>query len=110
MSRKLMFFFVLLIFCHTCKVVPIKILSNKDIAINTKYKVGNSSVQLSYNQIYILWFSFQPNKDWSVLTGELQNKENCAFLRNIEFDVKAQFLLLGGIKTTSITAECWIRE
>ncbi|TGL75749.1 hypothetical protein [Leptospira yasudae] len=93
-----------------CSIAPIKTVSAKDVPLNTKYKLGNSAVQIDYRLTRIFGIAINDPRDYGLLTSDLQTKENCAFLRNTEFGLINQAILFIEIMTTTVKAQCWVKE
>lgn len=109
-KSKIILFSLLLVLLNACQFMPIKTLSSKEVPLNTKYKMANSNNQFDYSQTKVFGLALNPEKDWGVLVSEMQGKDNCAFLKNVEFRVQAQSFLFVDIKTTVIKAQCWVKE
>ncbi|EMJ95884.1 hypothetical protein LEP1GSC198_2880 [Leptospira kirschneri str. JB] len=44
------------------------------------------------------------------MTSDLQTRENCAFLKNVEFSFIDQALIFVEILTSTVKAQCWVKE
>ncbi|KXZ29021.1 MULTISPECIES: hypothetical protein [Leptospira] len=94
----------------SCSIVPIKTVSAKEVPLNTKYKLANSAVQIDYRLTRVLGFAINDPRDYGLLTSDLQTRENCAFLKNVEFSFIDQALIFVEILTSTVKAQCWVKE
>ncbi|TGM58406.1 hypothetical protein [Leptospira adleri] len=98
------------IFVANCSIMPIKTVSSKDVPLNAKYKMGNSAVQITNLVTRVFGIAVSADKDYGLLTSELQTKENCVFMKNVEFRSQNQAILFLEFLTSTVKAECWIKE
>lgn len=90
----------------SCATPQIGTLSTTPVEFGKNYELASANASGSHSRPILFGVTFGEEKNFGQIVQEVQQKQNCDVMKNVEFSVVAAQYLGFGQNTASITGKC----